>query len=121
MSVLPTTERFYVVETPMPPIGIDPDLELFYRQAQKFLAGGVRSGELSAWLDLEEELVRLNLGDLRRLGFIRLTDDHEAAAILERRRGEEFSEKDNKFLAIAETLPATGVLIASYTYYFLFC
>jgi hypothetical protein len=82
---------------------------------------GVQSGELSSWLDLEEELVRLNLGCLRRLGFVRLTDDQEAAAIRERRLEDEIFDKDNKFLAIAETLPATGVLIASYTYYFWFC
>jgi hypothetical protein len=121
MHVLPTTERFYVVETPTPKIRIDPDLELFYQQAQKFLADGVQPGQLSSWLDSDEELVRLNLGHLRRLGFVRLMDDQEAAAIQERRLEDKTSDTNNKFLAMAETLPVTGALIASYTYYFLFC
>ena len=121
MNALLATEPFYVVETPAPKIWIDPDLESFYHQAQKFLAGGAQSGELSSRLDVEEKLVRLNLGYLRRLGFVRLMDDQEAAAIRERRLEDEIFDTGNKFLALAETLPATGVLIASYTYYFWFC
>lgn len=121
MNTLPTTEPFYVVETPEPSTWIDPDLTLFYHRAQKYLADGVQPAELSSWLDMEERLVRFNLDYLRQLGFVRLTDEHETAAIQERRQEEKAYEEGIKSITRAKALPGTGVLLVGYAYYFWFC
>jgi hypothetical protein len=41
--------------------------------------------------------------------------------IQEPRPEDETFDTENKFLAMAETLPVTVALLASYTYYFWFC
>jgi hypothetical protein len=120
MNVLTATEPFYVIETPTPRVWIDPDLELFYHRARKFLAGGAQPRELSAWLDLEKRLVILNLGYLQGLGFVRLMNDQETEVIQERRLDDEIFDKDTQSLTLAQTLPSAGLLIASYVYYFCF-
>jgi len=120
MNVPTATEPFYVAETSTPKIWIDPDLDLFYRRARKFLVGGAQPGELSTRLDLEKRLVTLNLGCLQRLGFVRLMNDQETKAIQERRLEDEIFDKGTKSLALAQTLPGTGLLIVGYICYFCF-
>lgn len=113
-NALLSPEHYYELETPLPNIWIDPNLNLFFQQTRDYLAAGVRAEDLAAWLGLENDVVRLNLGYLRQLGFVKLMDEAEIKAMQEQGLQEEISQKNQEFQLAAEAsdlIRRTGKLL----------
>jgi Domain of unknown function (DUF4388) len=68
------TDLAYILENPEPEIWIESDLEQFYQDSKPYLEEGVRSVDLAKSLGLENDIVRLNLSNLRETGFVKLVD-----------------------------------------------
>jgi hypothetical protein len=95
-------QLFYMLETPPPETSIAPGLNLFYQQSRRLLAGGVRSEDLADYLGLEKELVRLSLDNLHQLGFVKLMETSDVAALRETMVEQEISQKSNEFQLAVE-------------------
>jgi len=95
-------QLFYMLETPPPEVGIDPNLSLFYQQSRQLLAGGVRSEDLAEYLGLEEGVVRPNLDHLHQLGFVKLLETSDVETLREMMLEQEISQKSNEFQLAVE-------------------
>jgi len=95
-------QLFYMLETPPPEIGIDPELNLFYQQSRQLLAGGVRAEDLAEYLGLAENVVRLNLDTLHQLGFVKLLETSDVETLREMMLEQEISQKSSEFLLAVE-------------------
>ncbi len=97
---LASEQPLYMVQTPLPEIWIDPNLNLFFRQCQPLLTDGARSEDIAAFLGMDNDEVRLNLTYLRQLGFVQLLDGAEP--MREVRLEREITHKSNEFQLAAE-------------------
>jgi hypothetical protein len=95
-------QLFYMLETPPPETGIDPNLNVFYQQSRQLLAGGVRAEDLADYLGLEQDVVRLNLDNLHQLGFVKLLETSDVEILREMMLEQEISQKSNEFLLAVE-------------------
>ena len=95
-------QLFYMLETPAPKIGIDPDLNLFFQQSRQLLGGGVRSEDLAEYLGLDEELVQSKLDNLRELGLVKLLETSDVETLRETMLGQEISQKNDDYFFAAE-------------------
>ncbi len=97
-----SAEHLYVLEDPTPEISIEPNLNLFYQQSLQWLTEGVSTEELAENLDLDNDITQLNLAYLRQLGFVKLIDGDEAAALREQKIESEITEKNSEYQFAAE-------------------
>jgi hypothetical protein len=95
-------QLFYMLETPPPETAIDYGSNLFYQQSRQLLAGGVRAEDLAEYLGLEEKVVRLNLDNLHRLGFVKLLETSDVQMLREMMLEQEISQKSHEFLLAVE-------------------
>jgi hypothetical protein len=95
-------QLFYMLETPVPEITIEPALLLFYQQSRQLLGGGVRAEDLAEYLGQGEEVVRLNLDTLHQLGFVKLLETSDVETLREIMLEQEISQKSNEFLLAVE-------------------
>jgi len=95
-------ELFYVLVVPTPEIELPDDLGSFFVQSRRLLAGGVRSQDLSEYLGVEEEPVRLHLYHLHQLGLVRLVETTDVQSLRETMLEQEISEKTEDYQLAAE-------------------
>jgi hypothetical protein len=95
-------QLFYMLETPLPAMDVDPGLNLFYQQSRQLLAEGVRAEDLADYLGLELEVVRLNLDSLHQLGFVKLMETSDVEALRETMVEQEIVQKSDEFVLAGE-------------------
>jgi hypothetical protein len=111
-SALPSEEPVYALQSPIPEMWIDSNLNLFFHQCKHLLAEGTRSVDIADFLGLEVDEVRLNLTYLRQLGFVQLVNGAES--MREVRLEREIAHKSSEFQNAAEAsdlLVRTGKLL----------
>jgi hypothetical protein len=111
-QALPSDEPIYAVQSPVPEMWIDPNLNLFFDQCKHLLAEGARCEDIAAFLGMKDDDVRLNLTYLRQLGFVQLLDG--AAFTKKIRVEQDVSYKSNEFQIAAEAsdlIRRTGKLL----------
>jgi hypothetical protein len=107
-----SAEPIFALQTPLPEIWIDPNLNLFFHQCKQHLLEGARAADIAQFLGMEKEEVRLNLTYLRQLGFVQLLDNAEP--MRDARIGKDISNKSNEFQLAAEAsdlIMRTGKLL----------
>jgi hypothetical protein len=113
-NALLAPQLFYMLETPTPQTGINPELNLFYLQSRQLLAGGVRAEDLAEYLGLEETLVKLSLDSLHQLGVVKLLETSDVETLREMMLEHEISEKSSEFQMAVEAsdlIRRTGKLL----------
>jgi len=95
-------ELFYVLTVPMPYAKLDADLQEFFNQTRQLLSSGVRSEDLSEYLGVDDELVRVNLYKLHELGLVTLVETSDVEALRRSLLGEEITQKNQDYHFAAE-------------------
>jgi hypothetical protein len=101
-NALLAPQLFYMLETPTPQTGINPELNLFYLQSRQLLAGGVRAEDLAEYLGLEETIVRLSLESLHQLGIVKMLETSDVESLREMMLEQEITDKSNEFQMAVE-------------------
>lgn len=96
-------ELFYVLSGAAATASLPTDLRLFFRQSRQLLSDGVRSEDLSEYLGLPDETVRLHLYHLHQLGLVRLIETTDVEALRESIIEQEHSEQNLTYELACDT------------------
>ena len=109
-----STEPVYFLQTPVPAIWIDPELNVFFHRCKSMLENGARSEEIAENLEMDHDEVRLSLTYLRQLDFVQMFDGSEISRDVRIKR--EITSKADEFQLAAEAsalIRRTGALLNS--------
>jgi hypothetical protein len=109
-----SNNHWYKLVSPQPEIWIEPDLHSFFLAASSHLLSGIQLEELANRLQISVNVVQQNLGNLRLLGLVKLTDGTDTVRLEGGNLQEQVSRKSNEFLrasrAVGEMKRVTGTL-----------
>ena len=97
-KALTSEEQRYMLVSPQPEIWIEPELHIFFSEAQPFLISGVSLTDLADNLRLDPEITHQHLTNLRLLGLIHLVNVAEELPLNELQVQDQVSRKSNEFL-----------------------